>query len=98
MTDEDLDQVVSAPAPKPVLELTADQIADGWQPIATHPTNGSSFDVLCQEGAVAQNIFYGHPPIDFEQTGDRTLRGSQNVLSSYLNPVGWRKPANDRAE
>lgn len=71
--------------------LTKEQIEEGWKDMSTAPRDGTIFSVLCQKGAIAHEIFYGQPPLALNRGLPPVLRGTQNILSPYLIPIGWRE-------
>jgi len=66
---------------------------DIWKEMTAAPRDGSSFDVLCEskEGIaiVVKNLHFAWPPMG---RGEMILWGTQNFLSPYLTPQGWRAP------
>lgn len=62
-----------------------------WLPMNTAPRDGTTFDVLCRSQhnieVVVPELKFGHAPMDRTKL---ILWGSQNFLSPYLTPLGWR--------
>lgn len=63
-------------------------VLENWSPMSTFPKDGTRCAVLFKYGAVSdQPLWWGRAPM-----GDRmTIVGSQNALSPYLVPLGWKK-------
>jgi hypothetical protein len=59
-----------------------------WKPMASVPVNGNWFDVLCvsKDGVVVvvEKVRY-----QTSRSKGSELRGSTNLLSTYLDPKGW---------
>lgn len=72
-------------------------MTDEWFKMDTAPRDGTVFDLLCKSKenveVIVPNIKYGHAPMDKTRL---VLWGNQNMLSSYLEPLGWR-PATKKA-
>lgn len=77
-----------------MMKLSSQQILDGWQPIATHPIDGTQFDVLLESGNIVREVFYG----DRLMGKGRVLRGTQSHLSPSLKLLGWRKLAEKKED
>ena len=62
-----------------------------WTDMAAAPRDGSSFDVLCESksgrSCVVENLHFAFPPMG---RGAMILWGTQNFLSPYFTPLGWR--------
>lgn len=63
---------------------------DEWQRMETSPTDGTVFDVLCVSEAgieiVVPELKWARRPIG----KGLILWGTNNPLSSYLSPIGWK--------
>jgi hypothetical protein len=71
-----------------------------WQPMETAPRDGTVIDVLCKSKSgievVVPDLKYGKAPMDKTKL---ILWGSQNFLSPYLDPIGWKaKPQEDSTQ
>lgn len=70
------------------LELweTVQEVPEGWRPMSTFPRDGTRCDVLVNHDIVVENVWWGQ----HGSSPRREIVGSQNVLSNYLHPLGWR--------
>ena len=73
--------------------LTVSATAEHWEPMESFPRDGTPCDVLCEttDGkngvtVIANDIKWARRPIGDEYT----YVGSNNILSPYLVPLGWR--------
>lgn len=62
-----------------------------WRPMEEAPRDGKVFDVLCRskDGVeiVVKELKYAHAPMNKKKL---ILWGTQNFLSPYLEPIGWK--------
>ena len=62
---------------------------EGWKPMADFPKTGAMCTILFKHNNTQGGLFWGRPPM-----GDVfCIRGSQNRLSKYLVPLGWKTDA-----
>lgn len=62
-----------------------------WRPMSEAPRDGTVFDVKCRSKAGIEIVV---PDLKYARASmDKTkfiLWGSQNFLSPYLEPIGWK--------